>query len=174
MKKTKLFLIGFMGCGKSTIASGMQSKFQMNRIEMDQTIESLQQKSISQIFRDEGEDYFRKLETDLLKSFRTRKNLIVSCGGGVPMREENVREMKEQGVIVWLTAAPSTILKRVRNNHDRPLLEGHMTEEYIQDMMEKREPAYRDAADLVISTDGKSPLEIGNEIMKEFRHITGR
>ncbi len=174
MKTTNLFLIGFMGSGKSTVASGIQSKYQMKRIEMDRAIELQQQKSISRIFEEDGEEYFRNLETELLKSFRAQKNLIVSCGGGVPMREENVAEMRSQGLIVWLKAEPATILKRVSQSHDRPLLEGHMNEEYIRKMMEARESAYRKASDLVISTDGKGAMEIGREIMREFHRINGR
>lgn len=160
-----IFLIGFMGVGKSTVSKALQRVFAMDVVEMDEIIARQNGMSISEIFEFHGEEYFRNEETELLRESRSKKNRIVSCGGGVPMRQVNVDEMKKSGKVVLLTASPETILERVRGNHDRPLLENNKNVDYIKDLMEKRRPAYEAAADIVISTDGKSAYEICEEII---------
>ena len=129
--------------------------------------------SISEIFDLHGEAYFRNEETNLLKEVGSEKNKIVSCGGGVAMREVNVQEMRKSGKVVLLTAKPETILERVKENHDRPLLENNKTVEYVSELMEKRRPAYEAAADIVIATDGKSANEICEEIIAQVKKFAG-
>lgn len=160
-----LFLVGFMGAGKSTVSRALSSLCGLNIVEMDQIIAERNGMSIPEIFAQKGEDYFRQEETDLLRSCRTRKNQIVSCGGGVVMRPVNVEEMKQNGLIVLLQARPETILERVQDSHDRPLLENNKTVDHIAALMEARRPAYEAAADLVIDTDGKTALEICEELL---------
>ena len=164
-----IVLIGFMGAGKSTISEFLKTVFAMEVIEMDQIIAERQGMSISDIFETYGEEYFRDLETNLLIEMQSKKNMVISCGGGVPMRERNVVEMKKNGRVVLLTAKPETILNRVKDNHDRPLLEGNKTVPFIADLMEKRREKYQAAADIVIETDGKSELEICEELVKKLR-----
>ena len=120
--------------------------------------------SISDIFETYGEEYFRNLETELLIEMQSKTNVVISCGGGVPMRERNVVEMKKNGRVVLLTAKPETILSRVKDNHDRPLLEGNKNVDFIAGLMEKRREKYQAAADIVIETDGKDKLEICEEL----------
>ncbi|MCD7716499.1 MAG: shikimate kinase [Lachnospiraceae bacterium] len=159
-----IFLIGFMGAGKSTVARALRDEYGMRLIEMDEQIEAQEGRTISQIFVEDGEDCFRALETALLKGLECTKNTVVSCGGGVPMREENVAAMRRSGKIIYLCAAPETIYDRVKNAHNRPLLEGNMNVEYIEALMKKRLPKYLEAADATVETDGKSALSICNEI----------
>ena len=166
-----IVLIGFMGAGKSTISEFLKTVFAMEVIEMDQIIAERQGMSISDIFETYGEEYFRDLETNLLIEMQSKKNMVISCGGGVPMRERNVVEMKKNGRVVLLTAKPETILNRVKDNHDRPLLEGNKTVPFIADLMEKRREKYQAAADIVIETDGKSELEICEELVKKLREL---
>lgn len=173
MRKNHIFLIGFMGSGKSTVAKYLSSAYQMKQIEMDAQIEKDEGRSISSIFEKEGEAYFRMLETELLKNLDSEKTFVVSCGGGVAVKEENVREMKAKGRIVFLTAQPETIYKRVKNSHNRPLLEGNMNISYIKELMEKRREFYEKAADFQVKTDGRTAEEIGEEIMKEIRKEEG-
>ena len=143
-------LIGFMGAGKSTIAELLRTGWGMERIEMDALIEEREGMRISKIFETKGEPYFRDLETELLIELQARSNAVISCGGGVPMRERNVAEMKKNGRVVLLTAHPETILERVKDNHDRPLIENNKTVEGISALMEARRERYMAAADLVI------------------------
>lgn len=166
-----IVLIGFMGAGKSTISEFLKTVFAMEVIEMDQIIAERQGMSISDIFETYGEEYFRDLETNLLIEMQSRKNMVISCGGGVPMRERNVAEMKKNGRVVLLTAKPETILNRVKDNHDRPLLEGNKNVSFIAELMEKRREKYQAAADIVIETDGKSELEICEELVKKLRTL---
>lgn len=163
--KENIFLIGFMGSGKSTISAALHEKYGMEVIEMDQLIVEKNGMSISDIFAKFGEPYFRSEETNLLISMQMKTNVCVSCGGGVPMREVNVEEMRKSGKIVLLKAAPETILERVKDNHDRPLLEGHMNVEYIADLMEKRRPKYEAAADITVCVDGRTAEDICKEIV---------
>lgn len=164
-----IFLIGFMGAGKSTISDYLKNALAMDVVEMDQCIVERQGMSISDIFETYGEEYFRELETNLLIEMQSRSNVVVSCGGGVPMRERNVAEMKKNGRVVLLTAKPETILERVKDNHDRPLLENNKNVSFIADLLEKRRAKYEAAADIVIQTDGKSELEICEELIHRLR-----
>ena len=158
-----------MGVGKSTVSNALQNTFAMDVVEMDEMIAKKNNMSISEIFDLHGEEYFRNEETNLLKEVGNEKNKIVSCGGGVAMREINVQEMRKSGKIILLTAKPETILERVKENHDRPLLENNKTVEYVSELMEKRRPAYEAAADIVIATDGKSANEICEEIIAQVK-----
>ena len=164
-----IFLIGFMGAGKSTISDYLKNALAMDVVEMDQCIVERQEMSISDIFETYGEEYFRELETNLLIEMQSRSNVVVSCGGGVPMRERNVVEMKKNGRVVLLTAKPETILERVKDNHDRPLLENNKNVSFIADLLEKRRAKYEAAADIVVETDGKSELEICEEMIHRLR-----
>ncbi len=166
-----IVLIGFMGAGKSTISDFLRTVFAMEVVEMDQIIAEREGMSISDIFETYGEEYFRNLETELLIEMQSKTNVVISCGGGVPMRERNVVEMKKNGRVVLLTAKPETILSRVKDNHDRPLLEGNKNVNFIGELMEKRREKYQAAADIVIETDGKDKLEICEELVQRIRAL---
>ncbi len=159
-----IFLIGFMGAGKSTVSSALRDLYGMEIVEMDQIIAEREGMSIPDIFKEKGEEYFRTKETGLIMEIQSLKHKIVSCGGGVPMREVNVAEMRKGGKVVWLTAKPETILERVKDDHNRPLLENNKTVEFIADLLEKRRPKYEAAADIAVATDGKSAEVIAREI----------
>ena len=167
MKNNNIFLIGFMGAGKSTIARTLQAQYDMKLVEMDEQIESEEGMKISEIFAQKGEVYFRSLETQLLESLQNQENTVVSCGGGVPMRECNVEAMRKSGKIVYLSANPETIYERVRHFHTRPLLEGNMNVDYITQLMDARMPKYLSAADFIVETDGKQAEEISEEIVRK-------
>lgn len=163
-----IFLIGFMGTGKSTVSRYLSTRFSMESVEMDAVIAKRKGMRISDIFAKFGEEYFRNLETNLLIEMQSKSNTVVSCGGGVPMRETNVKEMKKNGRVVLLTATPNTIYERVKDSHDRPLLEGHKNIPYIAQLMEARREKYEAAADIVIATDGRSESQICEELVKKL------
>jgi len=168
-----IFLIGFMGCGKSTIAGLLAERLGVSQVEMDELIVQEQGMPITEIFEKYGEEHFRDIETDLVRRLQARDGVVVSCGGGAVLREENRRLMKETGVIVWLTAEPETILERVKHSTDRPILNGHMNVEYITGLMAKRHDCYEAAADCVVGTDGKGREEICDDIL-ELLNIEGK
>lgn len=166
--KNNIFLIGFMGAGKSTIAKALCKELDMQLVEMDARIVEEQKMSVNDIFAQYGEDYFRDVESQLILTLGEEGNTIVSCGGGVVVRPQNTDYMKKSGKVVFLSATPETIYERVKNSTDRPILNGHMNVEYIADLMEKRRALYEAAADIKIDTDGKNRSAICKEIMERL------
>ena len=164
-KTARIFLIGFMGTGKTTVASILSQNLSSPLIEMDQRIERESSMKISDIFEKYGEEYFRDLETELIRTLSEEKPAVISCGGGAVLRKENVEMMRKAGTIVLLTASPETVLKRVWGDNSRPNLKGRMTIEGIQELMDKRRRVYEEAAELVIETDEKKPEGIADEIL---------
>ena len=160
-----IFLIGFMGVGKTTTSECLSKKLQAEELDTDGMIVAKEGRSIADIFAEEGEPYFRQTETDLLDELAKREPCIISCGGGMAMREENVAKMKQSGTVVFLTATPETVYGRVKDFDDRPLLNGNMNIPYIRGLMETREPKYRGAADIVTVTDGLTPGQVADEII---------
>lgn len=164
--KKNIFLIGFMGTGKTTVSKELARLGEFLELDMDAEIERRQKKTVSEIFTEDGEEYFRNLETGLLKECETKAGFVIACGGGVVLRPENVESMKKSGHIFWLTADPKTVYERVRTGKSRPLLTGHMNIKYISALMELRDGCYQEAADVTVSTDGREPQEVGAEILE--------
>ncbi len=160
-----IFLIGFMGTGKSAIASTLGSSYAMEVVELDEAIVEHEKMSINDIFKEKGEAYFRDVETKLLREYGSLSNMVISCGGGTPLREENVKVLRENGTVVLLSATPETIFERVRYSHNRPLLNDNMTVEHITELLNSRLEKYQSAADIIIETDGKSKDAIAEEII---------
>lgn len=163
-----IMLIGFMGCGKSTISAYLNKMLAMEVVEMDALIVEKEGMSINDIFAKHGEEYFRNCESNLLIELQKQNQLVVSCGGGVVLREENVAHMKKNGKIVLLQASPETIYARVKNSTDRPILNNNMNVEFISELMEKRKEKYLKAADIVIDTDNKTVQEICEELIEKI------
>lgn len=166
-----IVLIGFMGAGKSTISDYLSTMFAMDIVEMDQVIAEREEMSIPDIFATYGEEYFRNLETSLLIEMQEEKNMIISCGGGVALREVNVKEMKKNGRVVLLTASPQTIYERVKDSNERPLLNGRKNVKAISELMEQRREKYEAAADIVIQTDHKMILQICEELVQRLTEM---
>lgn len=160
-----IFLIGFMGCGKSTMARMLAEETKATLIEMDETIEAEAGMTINEIFEKYGEAYFRDLETQLVERIAQKGGAVVSCGGGAILRQENIDSMKKNGVILYLSATPETIYERVKNSTNRPLLNGNMNVEYISSLMEKRLLRYLGAADKTIFVDKKEKQQVLEEIL---------
>lgn len=164
-----IFLIGFMGSGKSTIARELSKQLGVAQVEMDEMIVEEQGMPITEIFEKYGEEHFRDIETELVCRLQEKDGVVVSCGGGAVLREENRRIMKQSGCIVLLMAKPETILARVKHSTNRPVLNGHMNVEYITELMERRRSCYEDAADVRVETDGKRIGEICEEILSNMQ-----
>ena len=164
--KQHIYLIGFMGTGKTTISHKLQQLTQAEEVDMDAWIVEKNGMSINDMFDKYGEAYFRDRETDAIREIAGYAPAIVSCGGGAVLREENTHIMKESGRIVLLTATPKTVYERVKDSTDRPLLNGNMNVEHIANLMEKRRKVYEEASDIQVETDGKTPHEIAKEILQ--------
>ena len=162
-----LFLIGFMGAGKSSVSAGLGRMLGREVVEMDERIAAQEGMSIPELFAQKGEPYFRACETALIKSFAQGAPRIVSCGGGVPLREENVAAMRESGTVVLLTASPEVILERVKDSDERPLLQGHKDVPYIAALMEQRRPKYEAAADITVDTSRLNIEEVCRQVLRQ-------
>lgn len=166
-----IYLVGFMGCGKSTVARELSKELGITYIDTDNQIVEEQNMPVSEIFDTYGEEYFRKLETELLERLSDAKPLIIACGGGMATRDCNIELMKDSGLVVMLSAKPETIYERVRFNRNRPLLNGNMNVEYISSLMEKRLLFYNKAADVVVETDERTPEDIVKKIVEIFEEM---
>ena len=163
-----IMLIGFMGSGKSTIAKYLSHILEMQDLETDEFIVKREDMTINEIFQRKGEEYFRRCENNALRELETRQGIIISCGGGMPMKDENVELMKKKGKIVLLTESPENIYERVKYSNERPLLNGNMNVEYIKDLMEKRKDRYESIADIVVDTNNKPIHVIAEEVVSKL------
>ena len=160
-----IYLIGFMGSGKSAVCSRLHELTGMEVVEMDAILADNEKMTINDIFATKGEEYFRDMETELLTQLSDESRKAVSCGGGAILRPQNVSLMKESGKIILLSAKPETIYDRLKDSDDRPLLHGNMNVPFIAEMIEKRRPRYESAADYTITVDNKSLDDICREIL---------
>lgn len=165
-KSRIIFLIGFMGTGKSAVAQKFAEMYDWKCRELDMLIEQKENRSISEIFAQDGEEYFRTVETEVLKDSLRGRQIVLSCGGGTPIKEENVELMRKNGIVIWLKAEPETILERVENDNKRPLLQGNMNLDYIEAMINRRNIYYENASDFQIDTDQNSIETICVQIRK--------
>ena len=145
----KIFLIGFMGSGKTHWGKLWAQKTGLQFFDLDHVIEQEEKKTIAEIFEQNGEAYFRQKETDVLKKFLTKKKCIISTGGGIPCFNNNMQWMNENGTTVYFAATPAEILKRVITEQEkRPLIKGLSPEEllgFIKNKLIEREPFYNKA-----------------------------
>ena len=165
-------LIGFMGCGKSSVAVKLSYRLKRQMTDTDRLIEKKQGKSIREIFEQDGEEAFRQMETQTLQELKeTAKNQVISVGGGTPVREENRTLMKEIGKVVYLRAKAETLYERLKKDTNRPLLQGgdEDLKTKIQGLLEKRSSAYEEAADLIIDVDDKPFGQVLYEIERGIR-----
>ncbi|MGN0514661.1 MAG: shikimate kinase [Lachnospiraceae bacterium] len=176
---TNIILIGFMGCGKTTFGKWLSDRQQMDFVDTDEFIEKLEGRSISDIFATDGEEYFRNLETRVLKMFlgeeddkyTITKSTVISVGGGLPVREENQKLLHKLGKTIFLDTSVDELLRRLSGDETRPLLKGEDLRTKIQNLMDARIDIYDDTADIVVETDGKSLFEIYETIMKEYNNL---
>jgi shikimate kinase len=137
-----IVLIGFMGTGKTTIATKLALRLNMRYVSTDDLIEKKEKRTINEIFTDSGEDYFRNVESEVVAEVSGQAGLVIDCGGGAVIRDENVENLKSSGVIVCLTAEPEVIMERTKKYKHRPLLNVEDPKRKIIDLINKRRPYY--------------------------------
>jgi len=166
--KKNIVLTGFMGTGKTAVGRELSRMLGMRLVELDEEIEKAEGMAIRDIFSRYGEGYFRDRETEMVKRFSREEGVVISTGGGVVLREENMAALRENGIIVCLWAEPETILARTGGSDERPLLNVDNPEKKIRELLDYRRPFY-EKADIMIITDNKTPFEIAQEIAKYYR-----
>ena len=163
--KKKIVLIGMMGSGKSTIGALLSKKLNRKFIDIDKKIEKIEKKTISQIFKLEGEKYFRKIELETILSLLNSKEseLVLSLGGGAFIDEKIRKNIKLNSLSFWLNWKPSTIIKRIRKSSKRPLIQG-LTDQEIEKMMLDRNKHYA-RSNFKIDCDNHKKNEIVDKIV---------
>ena len=162
-----LFFIGFMGVGKSSVSAALGRMLKLPVMEMDEEIARQEGMTIPDIFARKGEEHFRRCETALLEGLAAESACLVSCGGGVAMRQENVAAMRRCGTVVLLTARPEVILERVRDSDERPLLQGKKNVADIAALMAQRRSAYEAAADVTVDTSELTIEEVCRAVLRQ-------
>jgi len=163
MPEKNLILIGFMGTGKSSVGKALAKKTGRTLIDVDQRIEEKEKRRIADIFEKDGEAAFRRLENEAIREAAMNSGAIITTGGGAVIDPENLLVLKASGVLVALEASPETIFQRVKDSRHRPLLHSSDVPGEIRRLLEVRRPYYQ-KADLVFTTDGKSPAQVAEEI----------
>lgn len=151
-----IFLCGFMGSGKTTVGKALSTDLNMDFIDLDKLIEIENNESINEIFKNKGEDFFRNLETEALKNVCKNDNQIVSLGGGAVLKQENVDIIKANGTLIFLEVEAKTVLKRLKNDTSRPLLNVDNKEAVIEKMLQERTPIYKNNADFTVNANKNS------------------
>jgi len=160
-----IYLVGFMGTGKSAVGRALAKKKKWKFIDLDEFIELREKKAISDIFAQKGEACFRRLEKKALKEVAREEKFVVACGGGIVVDEDNIRVMQETGKIICLKASPKKILERVSGTLHRPLLNVQNPKERIELLLKLRSPYYAKAHKCV-DTSRLSIKEVTTKILK--------
>ncbi len=153
-----------MGVGKTTVGRALARQAGLDFVDCDVELEQRTGVTISTIFEIEGEDGFRRRESELLRELLSRQRSVIATGGGVVTREENRALLRGAGIVVYLLAPVARLVRRTRNSKHRPLLVGGNLEQTIGQLMEVRDPLYREVADLVIRVDDRSPQSLARRI----------
>lgn len=159
-----IVLIGMMGSGKTTIGKLLGEKLTLRSIDIDVIIEQNEKRTVSEIFQNEGEKYFRNIERETIKKNFTNKDLIISLGGGAFEDQLTQELLLKNSTVIYLKTSPNVILERIKNNTNRPLLKNQMTVEKIQSIILQRQKNYK-LANITILTDNKNTDKIVEEIL---------
>lgn len=166
-QEKNIILIGMMGTGKTTVGALLAEKIGFELIDLDQEIVKTAGSSIPELFANKGETFFRDMETSVLEQMLQENNRIIATGGGIVLRPQNCQLMQEQGWVVSLLADAESIIKRVGEDPNRPLLAGD-TRQRVLTLLEERKHAY-DFAHCTVDTCGKSAEEVAHHISLHYR-----
>ena len=162
-----ILLTGFMGAGKTTVGKKLAKRLGYFFIDTDREIEKEQGCSIAEIFKYGGEECFRDLETDILQKLQTKQNLVIATGGGMVLRNENRSLMQSLGTRVYLKVELQELMRRLKKDKKRPLLQKLKPEEHILEMLQQRKSIYEEA-ECIIDTTDLSPHQMVTEIIRKI------
>jgi len=166
--EVNLYLVGFMGTGKTTIGRIVSHRLGFALLDSDHEIERIQRRSIPQIFEEDGEAAFRKMEHDFVFGGHAATRAVVACGGGLVVQPGMTSALRERGVVICLHATMETVMRRTQGNRNRPLLDVADPMERIRTLYAAREPIYSKAG-TVILTDGRPMLDIMQHVLRAYR-----
>lgn len=166
LKPTRIYLIGPMGAGKTTIGKNLAQTMGMDFDDSDHEIQSRTGVDIPTIFEYEGEDGFRKREAKVIADMVERENLVIATGGGVVKLPENRNLLSARGFVVYLQCSPEQQFERTYKDKSRPLLDTEDPLQKLMDLNVERDPLYRETADLVVSTEGRSASAVVKDIVQ--------
>jgi shikimate kinase len=158
-----IVLIGFMGTGKTVVSKLLASRLKWQRLCTDEMIEWKVGEPISRIFKEHGEPYFRKIESEIVAAVSKDRKVVIDAGGGVVIDELNVKHLKEHGILFCLTARPELILERTKKYAHRPLLNTGDQLGKIKELLSQREEYYK-RADHTIDTSDITPEEVADRV----------
>ncbi len=167
-----LYLVGFMGTGKSTVGRAVGQKLGYTFIDSDHEIERLANKPVTEIFAQEGEAAFRAMERAFVENGHPVSRHIVACGGGLVVPDGMLELLHEKGVVICLHASLETILKRTQGLRHRPLLNVSNPEERIRTLYAAREPVYRRTGTIIL-TDGRTLHDVVAHVIRAYRREAG-
>jgi shikimate kinase len=168
--KPNLYLVGFMGVGKSAIGRRVADELGMRFIDSDQVIEQEQGQKIPEIFASAGESYFRKLERQFVENGHPENGCVVSCGGGLVVQPGMKELLKSKGIVICLFASAETIIERTSRNKNRPLLNVVDPAAKVRALLAEREPIYMDSG-ACITTEGRTIPEVVHHMVRSYRSI---
>jgi shikimate dehydrogenase len=163
-------LIGFMGSGKSTVGKILAEKLNFLFIDTDKIIELSENRSIPEIFEQDGENFFRDVESEVIsKVYPDNRNCIFSCGGGVVLREDNMQIIKAESFVIYLHITPGIAYERLKNVNDRPLLDKKDRQSTIRKLIDFRKELYLKYCDLMIENKDKKPEMVAEEVLESIK-----
>jgi len=165
MAEKNIVLIGFMGCGKSLTSNKLAETLDRKVISTDKLVEQKEGQSIAEIFEISGEGYFRRVEKEIIKEISDQSGMIIDCGGGVVMDDENMANLKKNGHVIYLSASPESIYNNIKHRSQRPLLNVADPQLKITELLEERKPYY-EKADVIINADHRTINQIAEDVLK--------
>lgn len=168
----KIFLIGPMGVGKTTIGRVLSEELGFDFFDSDREIEASTGADIPWIFDVEGEAGFRIRESKMIEELTKKEQLVLATGGGAILAPKNREWLSSRGTVVYLRASIRQQFERTSRDKNRPLLQTPNPEKRIKELMEIREPLYRETADIVIDTNRRNPKTVSNEILAQLRKVS--
>ena len=158
-----ILLVGFMGSGKTSVSRRLSAITGLSLIDVDYRIEAIQHRKIPRIFAEEGEEGFRRIETETLAGLKYEGRSIISCGGGIVCNPANRPILESLGTVIFLDVPLEEAIGRISNPTPRPLLSG---ERPVEEIYAERMPWYREVADITIKSSGKTVYQVANQCKK--------
>lgn len=169
LERMNIILVGFMGTGKTAVGEKVAVRLNLRYVSTDDLIIEREKRGINEIFARSGEPYFRRVEKEVVKEVSSRDGQVVDAGGGVVLNEENVHNLKKNGVVICLRASPETVLERTRKYGHRPLLNVSDPLAEIKRLLEFRAPFYA-RADHIIDTTDLTLDEVVEKVIDLYRN----